>query len=120
MFSTTADHRLWALHVENRQLTVRYDGKAAGRTGVLREPDNLTVHQFNGRVFVAEDGDDLQLVLVDGRGKRPVVAPVLQLVGHAGSELTGPVFSPDGQRLYISSQRGRDGRGMTFEISGPF
>jgi secreted PhoX family phosphatase len=71
-------------------------------------------------VFVAEDGDDLQLVLIAGGRNGLIVAPFLQLDGHAGSELTGPVFSPDGRRLYLSSQRGRDGRGMTFEISGPF
>ena len=34
------------------------------------------------------------------------------------SELTGPVFSPDGQRLYFSSQRGRDGRGMVIGLLG--
>jgi len=30
------------------------------------------------------------------------------------------VFSPDGSRLYVNSQRGTDGAGMTFEITGPF
>ena len=39
-----------------------------------------------------------------------VVAPFLRLVGHSGSEITGPAFSPDGTRLYFSSQRGTDGR----------
>ncbi len=119
-FTTTADHRLWALDVDSGQLTVRYDGKVAGARGVFREPDNVTVHQHNGMVFVAEDSADLQLVLVAGGSDHPIVAPFLQLAGHTGSEVTGPVFSPDGQRLYFSSQRGRDGRGMTFEISGPF
>ena len=32
----------------------------------------------------------------------------------------GPTFSPDGSRLYVNSQRGFDGDGMTFEITGPF
>jgi secreted PhoX family phosphatase len=40
-----------------------------------------------------------------------------RLTGRAGSELTGPAFSPDGTRLYFSSQRSP---GETFEITGPF
>ncbi|HBV22011.1 MAG TPA: hypothetical protein DEF07_09880, partial [Nitrosomonas sp.] len=38
-------------------------------------------------------------------------------------EITGPAFSPDGSRLYFSSQRGISGKpedGITFEITGPF
>jgi secreted PhoX family phosphatase len=119
-FTTTADHRVWALDVDSGQLEVRYDGLAAGKDAVLREPDNVTVHDCTGSLFVAEDSDDLQLVLLDTRSGRQRVTPFLQLEGHDGSELTGPVFSPDGHRLYFSSQRGRDGRGMTFEITGPF
>ena len=115
--TTTADHRLWTLDVDSGQLEVCYDGETAGTAGVLREPDNVTVHAKRGTVFVAEDSDDLQLVLLSGCSGRQVVAPFLQLVGHDRSELTGPVFSPDGQRLYFSTQRGRDGRGMTFEIT---
>jgi WD40-like Beta Propeller Repeat len=35
--------------------------------------------------------------------------------------IAGPAFSPDGTRLYFSSQRGTDGKtGMTFEVTGPF
>jgi len=49
------------------------------------------------------------------------VSVVAELSGspHEGSELTGPAFSPDGTRLYFSSQRGF-GAGMTFELTGPF
>ena len=37
------------------------------------------------------------------------------------SEVTGPVFSPDGTRLYFSSQRGGDPQtGITYEVTGPF
>jgi hypothetical protein len=58
-----------------------------------------------------------------------VVEPLLQVVGHEGSEITGPAFSPDGTRLYFSSQRGANstpigpvsgGFGITFEVTGPF
>ena len=48
------------------------------------------------------------------------LAPVVQLVGHDVSEVTGPAFSPDGSRLYSSSQRGTGGRGGTFQVTGPF
>ena len=50
------------------------------------------------------------------------VAPFLQLVGHDGSEITGPAFNPAGDRLYFSSQRGvgNSGIGVTFEVRGPF
>ena len=44
-------------------------------------------------------------------------APFARLTGVSGSELTGPAFSPDGLRLYVSSQRSP---GRTYEISGPF
>jgi secreted PhoX family phosphatase len=52
-----------------------------------------------------------------------VVLPLLQIVGHASSEITGPAFSPNGTRLYFSSQRGTSGSGLdgvTYEITGPF
>jgi len=51
-----------------------------------------------------------------------IVAPFLELEGHDGSEITGPAFSPAGDRLYFSSQRGlnNQGVGMTFEVHGPF
>jgi secreted PhoX family phosphatase len=49
-----------------------------------------------------------------------VVAPFLQVVGHEGSEITGPAFSPDGQQFYFSSQRGSDGWSITYKAMGPF
>ena len=50
----------------------------------------------------------------------------VQVTEQEGSEITGPAFSPDGSRLYFSSQRGAaifgggNGLGMTYEIRGPF
>jgi hypothetical protein len=71
----------------------------------------------SGDVIVAEDGGDLQLVLIT---PDRVVAPLLQVVGHEGSELAGPAFDPSGNRLYFSSQRGGRGPGITYEVTGPF
>jgi secreted PhoX family phosphatase len=123
-FCTTADNRVWALETASARLEVIYDATAIGAAAPLREPDNVTVHSASGDIYVAEDADDLQLVLLaDADGMR-IAAPFMQLVGHAGSEVAGPAFSPDGSRLYVSSQRGTGGGnnspGITFEVSGPF
>lgn len=120
-FCTTADNRVWAYDVHTGKLEILYDATLLGDAAPLREPDNVTVHDRSGDIYVAEDADDLQLVLLaDGNGKR-IAAPFLQLSGHDGSEVAGPAFSPDGTRLYVTSQRGRDGKhGMTFEINPPF
>ena len=120
-FCTTGDHRVWAHAVAAGTLEVIYDAVGLGPSAPLREPDNMTVDQRSGDIFVAEDDDDLQLVLLaDGQGER-IAAPFLQLTGHDGSEIAGSAFTPDGSRLYFSSQRGRDRKnGMTFEITGPF
>ena len=86
---------------------------------VLRGVDNITVSP-RGDVLVAEDGDDMQLVAITTTGD---IEPVLQIVGHDRSEITGPAFDPSGTRLYFSSQRGStntDDDGVTYELSGPF
>ncbi len=123
-FCTTSDNRVWALEPASGRLEVIYDAALLGPGAPLRRPDNVTVHARSGDIYVAEDGDDLQLVLLADQFGQRVAAPFLQLVGHAGSELAGPAFSPDGTRLYVSSQRGTDGGnngpGMTFEIKGSF
>jgi secreted PhoX family phosphatase len=123
-FCTTADSRVWALETATEKLEIIYDATRLGTDAPLRDPDNVTVHARSGDVYVAEDADDLQLVLLADQHGQRVAAPFLQLVGHGGSEVTGPAFSPDGTRLYFSSQRGTDGtfngRGMTFEVTGPF
>lgn len=118
-FSTTADHRVWAYDTRRATLDLVYD--AVATAGILRNPDNLTVHARSGDLYVAEDGDDLQIVLFAAAAGTRIIAPFVQLVGHDESEVTGVAFSPDGRRLYFSSQRGRDGAtGMSFEVSGPF
>jgi len=78
--------------------------------------DNIVVSR-SGDIFVAEDGGDLEIVIISIERQ---LAPMLRLVGHGGSEIAGPAFSPDGKRLYFSSQRGVNGRGVTFAVMGPF
>lgn len=119
-FCTTADHRVWALETASDRLEVIYDAAAIGTAAPLLEPDNVTVHPASGDLFVAEDGDDLQLVLLGDVNGQRIATPFMQLEGHSGSEVAGNAFSPDGTRLYFSSQRGTNGAGMTFEVTGPF
>lgn len=114
-FTTKGDNRVWAYTVASSRLEVIYDDNLypdSPLTGV----DNVVVSRFHD-LYVVEDGGDMQLCIIT---PERVVAPFLQLLGHEGSEMTGPAFSPDGHRLYFSSQRGSDGRGVTFEVSGPF
>lgn len=118
-FTTKGDNRVWALDTHTQLLRILYDF-ATSPTPVLRGVDNLTVSP-SGQLLVAEDGGDMQLVVVDANG---TAAPLLQVDGQSQSEITGPALNPAGTRLYFSSQRGpfNDGRslGVTYEIAGPF
>ncbi len=121
-FTTKGDNRVWAYDAVNQVLGIAYDddlvqGGAAPLTGV----DNITGTP-GGDLYIAEDGGNMEINLITPEG---VVTPFLRLNGHAKSEITGPAFSPDGKRLYFSSQRGVSGAtlgsgGVTFEVTGPF
>lgn len=116
-FTTKYDNRVWAYEIANQTLTLIYDYHASTEP-VLSGVDNVTVSE-PGTVYVAEDGGDMQLVAITANR----VFPVLQVVGHEQSEVTGPAFDPSGTRLYFSSQRGATGSnysGVTYEVSGPF
>jgi secreted PhoX family phosphatase len=117
-FSTTGDNRIWVLDVRIQELNILYDDDMFADP-ILRGVDNITVSP-RGDVIVAEDGDDMQLVAITPSGD---IEPILQIVGHDESEITGPAFDPSGTRLYLSSQRGSTNLpedGVTYEISGPF
>jgi hypothetical protein len=117
-FATKGDDRVWRYDTAASVLSLHYDDTMAGG-GALRGVDNLLCNAA-GDVLVAEDGGDQQIVALTTDG---AVIPVLQLTGHGRTELTGPAFSPDGTRLYFSSQWGpvATGRpGITYEVTGPF
>ena len=117
-FTTKGDNRVWALDTMSQRLEIIYDDDSA-ITPVLTGVDNITARS-DGSLYVAEDGGDLQVVVIDTDGG---VYPILELEGHDASEITGVAFSPDGSRLYFSSQRGTIGDstgGITFEVTGPF
>jgi secreted PhoX family phosphatase len=119
-FTTKGDNRVWALQTDSQRIRVLHRPER-DPGGVLTGVDNVTVSP-RGDVVVAEDGGNQELVLVTPEG---AVVPLLRVTGQPKSELTGPAFSPDGTRLYFSSQRGPSGNrvglgGITYEIVGPF
>lgn len=135
-FSTKFDNTIHAVDLVNLTHETLYvanaDDVAAG-TAVLSGVDNLTVDGGSGDIFVAEDGGNMEVVIITPDGE---VAPFLRVVNQDNSEITGPVFNPARDRLYFSSQRGPSLKpisdinsavdsadlfgGVTYEISGPF
>lgn len=119
MFATKGDRRIWQMNLVSGALSVFHDCIARPDTP-LTHVDNLALHPVTGHLFVAEDGGDMELCMLTRDGGEPIVTTVVKFEGHGGSEVAGPWFSPDGSALYLSSQRGMDGRGMTFRVTGPF
>jgi hypothetical protein len=116
IFTSKGDNRVWSYNTTSQLLEIVYDA-ADYITPILTGVDNVTVSK-TGDIYVAEDGGDLQVVVLDNQGG---LYPIVQLEGHDRSEITGIAFSPDGKRLYFSSQRGVTGRsenGVTYEITG--
>lgn len=116
-FTTKGDDRVWAYEVATSQMSILYDASTIP-DAPLRGVDNITGSTRSGDLFVAEDGGDLEIVMITPEGE---VARLLRLEGreHRGSEIAGPALDPSGTRLYFSSQRGF-GRGVTYEVTGPF
>ena len=119
-FATKYDDKVWAYDVASGRISVVYDW-TTNRNPVLRGVDNIAVR--NGDIFVCEDmgilgfPDDPEICVIEPNG---IVSVFVRAVGHRLSELTGAAFNPAGDRLYFSSQRGTEGRGITFEVTGPF
>lgn len=126
-FTTTTDSRVWALNCDTQEYEVVYDKELFNPTP-LRDADNITVHPFSGDLYVAEDNDGantIDIVVItapDGAGAR-TTTKFATITGQPSSEVTGPCFSPDGTRLYFSSQWGgpsNGNKGVTYEVTGPF
>ena len=134
VFTSKGDNRVHAIDIAAQRYTQLWDGTSTDPLGGV---DNITVAAASGDIFVAEDGGNMEVVLITPEGDIVPFARVAE-TGHEGSEVTGPVFSPDGARLYFSSQRGptpgtltdiagdrgvigdsRNG-GTTWEVTGPF
>ncbi|MER6164402.1 alkaline phosphatase PhoX [Streptomyces violaceorubidus] len=119
-FTTKGDNRVWQLNLADSTYELAYDDSLVSPgTAPLTGVDNVT-GSSSGDLFVAEDGGNMEICVIT---PDDVVAPFLRIGGQSGSEITGPAFSPDGTRLYFSSQRGTSGSssgGITYEVTGPF
>ncbi|MEU3961203.1 alkaline phosphatase PhoX [Streptomyces buecherae] len=118
-FTTKGDNRVWQLNLTNNTYELAYDDSLVSGSAPLSGVDNVT-GSSSGDLFIAEDGGNMEICIIT---PDDVVAPFLRINGQSGSEITGPAFSPNGQRLYFSSQRGTTGSssgGITYEVTGPF
>jgi secreted PhoX family phosphatase len=138
-FTTKGDHSVHGIDLGEQRHELLWRGlpdELGVEGAVLSGVDNLTVDAYSGDLYVAEDGANMEVVVITSEG---VVAPFARVAGteHDSSEVTGPCFDPSGGRLYFSSQRGPTpkpvaeivpgltgdlggGGGITYEVTGPF
>lgn len=137
-FTTKYDHSVHALHLAEQRHEVIWKGdpdRLGVEDAVLSGVDNITADAGSGDLYVAEDGGNMEVVMITPEG---AVAPFVRITGEGqeGSEVTGPCFNPARDRLYFSSQRGPSsktiaevipgttgeakGLGITYEVTGPF
>jgi len=129
-FTTKYDDSIWVFDVDASSISRLYHGEVTPGNP-LQGVDNLTISP-TGDVFVCEDHSPsrgpLDVVMLDRSAAIVSVFASFSGIQHAGSELTGVAFNPDGNRMYVSSQRayaiGADVAvnegGATYEITGPF
>ncbi len=119
-FTTKGDNRVWQLNLTNSTYELAYDDSLVSPgSPPLTGVDNVT-GTSSGDLFVAEDGGNMEICIIT---PNDIVAPFLRITGQGSSEICGPAFTPAGNRLYFSSQRGTSGSssgGITYEVTGPF
>ena len=84
-FTNKGENRVWDLDVATQRLAVLYDAAVLGEDAPLTGVDNLVVSR-SGDIFVAEDGGNLEIVLLT---PDLIVAPVIRMVGHDGKNWPG-------------------------------
>ena len=123
-FSTKGDERIWCYDTVGQTLEVIYDlATAEAPNDILSGVDNITITP-QGDILVAEDGGDMQVVVIL---PDRTLKPLLQIVGQDASEIAGISFTPDGKRMYFTSDRGGRapgggyglGLGMLYELQLP-
>jgi len=101
-FATKGDNRVWAHNVQKQTLDLLYDDDLF-ETPQLTGVDNIVMTDGGDIVVVEDKAADQEAIAIRPDG---TLMPLIQLDGQAGSEVTGPAFSPDGRHFYFSSQRG--------------
>ena len=116
-FTTKADKVVWAYDIRAGTIERLFDRGVAADSS-LDAVDNVTVSP-TGDVLICEDGGNMEIGIITPARE---VAPLIRFEGpdHDDSEVCGVVFSPDGNRLYCTSQRAFGGPGAVYEITGPF
>jgi secreted PhoX family phosphatase len=119
-FTTKGDNRVWQVNLTTNTYELAYDDNLVNPgTAPLTGVDNVTGSTF-GDLYVAEDGGNMEICLIT---PNDTISVFLRVNGQSGSEITGPAFTPAGNRLYFSSQRGTSGSssgGITYCVTGPF
>ncbi|WP_250006431.1 alkaline phosphatase PhoX [Actinoplanes sp. M2I2] len=119
-FTTKGDNRVWQVNLANNTYELAYDDSlVSSGTAPLTGVDNVT-GTASGDLYVAEDGGTMDICLITPDDK---ISVFLRVTGQGSSEITGPAFTPAGNRLYFSSQRGTSGAssgGITYCVTGPF
>ncbi|MFX0592388.1 alkaline phosphatase PhoX [Melissospora conviva] len=119
-FTTKGDNRVWQVNLTTGTYELAYDDNLVSPgTAPLTGVDNITGSTY-GDLYVAEDGGNMEICLIT---PDDTISPFLRITGQSGSEITGPAFTPAGDRLYFSSQRGTSGSssgGITYCVTGPF
>ncbi|MGK2914406.1 MAG: alkaline phosphatase PhoX [Porticoccaceae bacterium] len=120
-FASKGDNRLFAYDVDNELIESVFDNSAIDPP--FDQVDSVVVSPA-GDILVGEDGDAMRLMVVVPNQPAKVL---IKVTLGSSSEITGPAFSPDGSRLYFSSQRGpnlgvgirKRGKGVTYELAIP-
>ncbi|MFC0471616.1 alkaline phosphatase PhoX [Halalkalibacter kiskunsagensis] len=101
--------RVYRYYPATNTLELFYESSSAND---LRAPDNITITPW-GDLWIAEDGSgpDRIIGLTPEGNVYPFAYNRLN-----GEEFAGPVFSPDGNTLFVNIQN----PGLTFAIWGPF
>ncbi|MCY1143262.1 DUF839 domain-containing protein [Actinoplanes sp. Pm04-4] len=119
-FTTKGDNRVWQVNLATSTYELAYDDNLVSPgTAPLTGVDNVT-GTASGDLYVAEDGGSMDICLITPDDK---ISVFLRVTGQGSSEITGPAFTPAGNRLYFSSQRGTSGAssgGITYCVTGPF